>query len=65
MTLRLSDEEQAALRERAEADGTSMHETVRRAVRAYVDDRDHREQVLEAAREGMELYEEALERLGR
>jgi predicted transcriptional regulator len=65
MTLRLSEDEQQALRERAEADGMSMHEAVRRAIRAYVDETSHREQVMEAAREGMVLYAEALDRLGR
>ena len=65
MTLRLTDEETAALRARAEADGTSMHETARRAIRAFVDDQEHRELILDAVREGMSLYEEALERLGR
>lgn len=65
MTLRLSDEETQALRERAEKDGTSMHDVVRRAVREYVDDAEQRELILAAAREGMELYAEALDRLGR
>lgn len=65
MTLRLSDEDQQALREQAQKDGISMQEAARRAIRAYTDDRGHRERVVEAAREGMTLYSEALERLGR
>jgi plasmid stability protein len=65
MTLRLSDEEHAALKARAEADGISMQEAVRRALGAYLDQRDHRERVLEAARAGLKLHGDALERLGR
>ena len=65
MTLRLSDEEMQALRERAASDGTSVHETVRRAVREYVDDSAHRERVIAAARHIMEVHGEALDRLGR
>ncbi len=40
MTLRLTEDEQAALRERAEAEGISMQEAARRAVREYVDVED-------------------------
>jgi hypothetical protein len=36
MTLRLTDEEQAALRERARLEGISMQEAARRAVREYI-----------------------------
>ena len=36
MTLRLTDEEQAALRERAAREGISMQDAARRAVREYV-----------------------------
>ena len=36
MTLRLTDEEQHALRERAVLDGVSMQEAARRAVREFV-----------------------------
>ena len=42
MTLRLSDDEQAALRERAAVEGVSMQELARRAVREYVGMADHR-----------------------
>jgi len=36
MTLRLTEDEQFALRERAEIEGVSMQEAARRAVRDYV-----------------------------
>ena len=42
MTLRLTDEERHALRERAALDGVSMQEAARRAVREFVARRDLR-----------------------
>jgi hypothetical protein len=42
MTLRLTEDERAALRERADAEGISMHEAARRAVREYVIQGRHR-----------------------
>jgi predicted transcriptional regulator len=65
MTLRLSEDEQAALREQAEAEGVSMQEAARRAVREYVARGRHRKRVSAAARRVMEAHAEALERLGR
>ena len=65
MTLRLSDEEQAALRERAEAEGISMQEAARRAVRDYVARGHHRARVSAAAGRIIEAHGDALERLGR
>ncbi len=64
MTLRLTDDEQAALRERAEAEGISMQEAARRAVRDYVIKGQHRDRVSAAARRVMEAHAAALERLG-
>ncbi len=64
MTLRLTDDEQAALRERAEAEGISMQEAARRAVRDYVSRGQHRDRVSAAARRVMEAHADALERLG-
>ncbi|MDQ4069883.1 MAG: ribbon-helix-helix protein, CopG family [Actinomycetota bacterium] len=64
MTLRLTDDEQAALRERAEAEGISMQEAARRAVRDYVIKGQHRDRVSAAARRVMEAHADALERLG-
>ena len=65
MTLRLTDEEQAALRERAEAEGISMQEAARRAVRDYVARGRHRERVSAAAERITQTHADALERLGR
>lgn len=65
MTLRLTDEERAALRERAEAEGVSMQEAARRAVREYVARGHHRDRVSAAAERVMSAHGEALERLGR
>ena len=65
MTLRLTDDEQAALRERAEAEGISMQEAARRAVRDYVSRGQHRDRVSAAAQRVMKAHAEALERLGR
>ena len=45
MTLRLTDSEQAALRERAEAEGISMQDAARRAVREFVTRGQHRDHV--------------------
>ncbi len=65
MTLRLTDDEQAALRERAAERGISMQEAARQAVREYVVRGRHRDRVSAAARRVMEAHAEALERLGR
>lgn len=65
MTLRLTEEEQAALRERAEAEGISMQEAARRAVRDYVARGRHRERVRVAAERIMTAHADSLERLGR
>lgn len=65
MTLRLTDDEQAALRERAEAEGISMQEAARRAVRDYVARAKHRDRVSSAAERVIDAHEEALDRLGR
>jgi plasmid stability protein len=65
MTLRLTDDEQAALRERAAIEGVSMQEAARRAVRDYVARGRHREQVSAAARRVMSAHADALDRLGR
>jgi predicted transcriptional regulator len=64
MTLRLTDDEQAALRRRAEAEGISMQEAARRAVRDYVERGSHRDRVSEAAGRVMATHAEALDRLG-
>lgn len=64
MTLRLTDEEQAALRERAELEGISMQEAARRAVREFVARSAHRDRVVEAAALIGGRHADALRRLG-
>lgn len=64
MTLRLSDEESAALRERAEAEGRSMQEVARAAVREYVAARDRAVRIDEILDEQLPRYADALRRLG-
>lgn len=65
MTLRLTDEEQAALQDRARAEGISMQEAARRAVRSYVARGEHVDRVVAASRRVMDAHAEAIERLGR
>jgi hypothetical protein len=65
MTLRLTEEEQAALRARAAADGISMQEAARRAVRLYIDAQSHRDRVFASAQRVMEAHADAIDRLGR
>jgi hypothetical protein len=64
MTLRLTEDEQAALRERAEAEGISMQEAESQAVREYDAHGRHRDRVSAAARRVMDAQAEALRRLG-
>ena len=64
MTLRLTDAEQAALRERAELEGISMQEAARRAVRDYVTRGQHVDRVSAAAGRVMVAHADALRRLG-
>jgi hypothetical protein len=64
MTLRLTDAEQAALRERADAEGISMQEAARRAVREFVSRGQHMDRVSAAATLVMGRHADALRRLG-
>ena len=64
MTLRLTDSEQTALRERAEAEGISMQEAARRAVREFVARGQHSSRVSAAAALIMDRHADALRRLG-
>ena len=64
MTLRLTDAEQTALRERADAEGISMQEAARRAVREFVSRGQHHDRVGVAARQVMHRHADALRRLG-
>lgn len=65
MTLRLTDEEQDALRERAAQEGISMQDAARRAVRDYVSRGEHRDRVAAAAARVTTAHADALDRLGR
>jgi hypothetical protein len=65
MTLRLTDDEQDALRRRAEEEGISMQDAARRAVREYVARGEHRDRVKAAAERVKTAHADALERLGR
>src|SRR5690606_28210778 len=64
MTLRLTDEEQTALRDRAALEGISMQDAARRAVRDYVARGEHRDRVAVAADRVKGAHAEALDRLG-
>ncbi len=64
MTLRLTDEEHEALRERASLEGISMQEAARRAVREYAASRDRRDRINAATALVMRRHGEALRRLG-
>ena len=64
MTLRLTDEEQAALRDRAAAEGISMQDAARRAVREFVARSDHRDRVANSTRLILDVHADAIERLG-
>ena len=64
MTLRLSDDETEALRERARREGRSMQEVAREAVRVYIDQTSRRELLDRVLDEDLPRYAEALRRLG-
>jgi hypothetical protein len=65
MTLRLTHDEQAALRARAESEGISMQDAARRAVREYVSRGEHQDRVAAAAQRVRAAHADALDRLGR
>ena len=64
MTLRLTDDEALALRERARLEGRSMQEVARTAVRDYVDRTSRRELLDEVLDQELPRFGEALRRLG-
>lgn len=64
MTLRLTDDEAAALRRRAELEGRSMQEVARHAVREYIERASRRELLDHVLDDELPRYAEALERLG-
>jgi len=65
MTLRLSEDEQGALRDRAAAEGISMQDAARRAIRDYVERSEHRARVAVAAGLITDVHADAIDRLGR
>jgi predicted transcriptional regulator len=65
MTLRLSDDDNEALRRRAEAEQRSMQEVAQAAVREYIERHDHDEAVDEAAAWVVANFRDTLDRLGR
>ena len=64
MTVRFTEEETEALRAAAEAEGISMNDYARRAVREQIARRAHKARVAASAEAGAERYAEALHRLG-
>jgi hypothetical protein len=64
MTLRLTYDERAALRDRAKREGISMQEAARRAVREYIARSEHRDRVAAAAERVVTAHADALRRLG-
>jgi len=64
MTLRLTDDESRALKERAEIEGISMQEAARKAVREFVQRAAHQDRVEAAADKVMTNHADALRRLG-
>lgn len=64
MTLRLSDDEAAALRARAERENRSMQDVARAAVREYVENHSRAELLDQVLDEELPHYAEALDRLG-
>jgi len=64
MTLRLTDEETEALRERARREGRSMQDVARGAVREYIERTSNRQLLDQVLDEELPRYAEALRRLG-
>jgi predicted transcriptional regulator len=64
MTLRLTDDEAAALRSWAQREGRSMQDVARAAVREYIDRHSRRQLLDEVLDEELPRYAEALKRLG-
>ena len=65
MTLRLSDSELEALRDRATRSGVSMQDAARQAIREYLIRSEHRERVSNATDLILSVHADAIERLGR
>jgi hypothetical protein len=65
MTLRLDEQDQLALKQRATAEGISMQDAARRAIREYLARSEHRDRVARATELILDVHAEAIERLGR
>jgi predicted transcriptional regulator len=65
MTLRLTDEEAEALRTQASAEGRSMQDVAREAVREYVDRHARRAKIDEITDRTLERYADVFDRLGK
>ena len=63
MTLRLTDDEHRDLQALAAAEGISLHDAVRKAVREAAARREHRDRVLSVGRTVIEQHAELLDRL--
>ena len=64
MTLRLDQADQDALRDRAAAEGISMQDVARRAIRDYIARSNHRARVSNATELILNVHADAIERLG-
>ena len=64
MTLRLDQEDQDALRQRAAAEGISMQDAARRAIRDYIARSEHRSRVSNATELILDVHADAIDRLG-
>ncbi|MDQ2836087.1 MAG: ribbon-helix-helix protein, CopG family [Actinomycetota bacterium] len=64
MTLRLTDDETAALRRQAETEHRSMQDVAREAVREYVRAHSRRDLLDQVLDEQLPRYSDALSRLG-
>jgi plasmid stability protein len=65
MTLRLEEHDHEALRKRAAAEGISMQDAARRAIREYVARSEHRSRVSAATELILDVHADAIERLAR
>lgn len=64
VTLRLTEDEHRALKARAAADGVSMQDAARAAIRDYVNRGERQVRLDEAADKVLEKHADALRRLG-
>lgn len=64
MTLRLTDEESEALRQRARREHRSMQDVARQAIREYVEQHSRADLLDQVLDEEIPRYAEALRRLG-